>query len=145
MHALARLTAAAAVLLGLGLGSAALAQTVVAAFVGGAKPDAAFRDPNFVRQVHDCAATHPFQQYMEDTPKAVAKCVESYMQAHGASAQAIAFMRFAPVPSQISELRNYGPVSVAYAEMMFADRGDGWTLIGKSGVLVPLWAPQDIS
>ena len=121
------------------------AETVVPAFIGGAKSDAVYRDPNFIKAARECAILHPFQQYMAETPKVVSACVEKYMKSHGASAQAIAFMRFAPVPAQISELRNYGPVSVAYAEMLFADRGDGWTVIGKSGELIPLWAPADIS
>jgi hypothetical protein len=66
-------------------------------------------------------------------------CIGRYMKEHGASAQAIAFMRFAPVPAAISEIKSYPVAAVVHADMMFADAADGWALIQKSGELVPLW------
>ncbi len=61
------------------------------------------------------------------------------MKEHGASAQAIAFMRFAPVPAAISEVKSYPVAAVVHADMMFADAADRWALIGKSGDVVQLW------
>ncbi len=55
-------------------------------------------------------------------------CIGQYMKEHGANAQAIAFMRFAPVPAAISEVKSYPVAAVVHADMMFADAADGLSL-----------------
>ena len=112
----------------------------VAAFVGGARRDAIFRDDHFQNVVSDCAAKYPFQAYMEDVPRRVADCMETYMKSHGATAQAVSFMRFTPTPTQISELRTYGPVAVAHVSHL-----DTWVAIGRSGDLLQVWSEVDVS
>ncbi len=44
-------------------------------------------------------------------------CIGQYMKEHGASTQAIAFMRFVPVPAAISEVKSYPVAAVVHADM----------------------------
>lgn len=113
-------------------------------FAGGVRPGAVFDNRGFFDAARRCGARFPFSTYHADTERRSKNCLAAYMARHYASRQAIAFMKLAPVPAAIHEIRHYGPVSVVHANMMWADASDGWALIGDSGEVVPLWAPPAI-
>ncbi len=66
------------------------------------------------------------------------------MRNQGATARAIAFMRYASAPAAISAVRVYGPVSVVQAAMLWADASEGWAIVARSGDVVPLWTPPEL-
>jgi hypothetical protein len=108
-------------------------------FTGGATRSAVFANPGFFDAARGCAEKFPYKSNPEHSGQLQTDCLAAFMKLHDAGSQAIAFMRFAPAPAAISELRRFGPVSVAHADMMWADAADGWALIGDSGDVVPLW------
>ncbi len=112
---------------------------LVPEFTGGVRPGLVFRHTGFMNEARACAEKFPFSKYHAHAGGMLKDCIGQYMKEHGASAQAIAFMRFAPVPAAISEVKSYPVAAVVHADMMFADAADGWALIGKSGDVVPLW------
>jgi hypothetical protein len=127
------------------LASAAQFQPVVVPeFVGGVFPSAAFKQPGFFEAARGCLEQTKLGKHPEAAQNLQQDCLATFMRDHGASTQAIAFMRLAPVPAAISEMREYGPVAVVHASMMWADGSDGWALVGKSGELIPLWEPPQI-
>jgi hypothetical protein len=112
---------------------------LVPEFTGGVRAGLVFRHTGFMNEARACAEKFPFSKYHVHAGRMRKDCIGQYMKEHGASAQAIAFMRFAPVPAAISEVKSYPVAAVVHADMMFADAADGWALIGKSGDVVPLW------
>jgi hypothetical protein len=112
---------------------------LVPEFTGGLRPGLVFQHAGFMNEARACAEKFPFSKYHVHTDRMQKDCIGQYMKEHGASAQAIAFMRFAPVPAAISEVKSYSVAAVVHADMMFADAADGWALIGKAGDVVPLW------
>ena len=139
---------AAALIASLAIFPAAFAhaqKTITSArFVGGVKPGAVFDNPGFFDAARRCGERFPFSTYHADAERRSNHCLAAYMTKHYASSQAIAFMKLAPVPAAIHEIRHYGPVSVVHANMMWADGSDGWALISDSGEIVPLWTPPAI-
>lgn len=115
-----------------------------AAFAGGIRPDAVFDAKGFFDAARRCGEKFPFSAYHADAERKRQACLADFMKDHHATPQAIAFMKLAPVPAAISEIRHYGPVAVVHAKMMWADASDGWALIGDSGEVVPLWTPPAI-
>jgi hypothetical protein len=113
-------------------------------FAGGVRPGAVFDNQGFFDAARRCGERFPLSAHHADAERESRNCLAAYMAKHYATAQAIAFMKLAPVPAAISEIRHYGPVSVVHARMMWADASDGWALIGDSGEIVPLWTPPPI-
>ena len=111
----------------------------LAPFAGGATRSAVFANPGFFDAARACAEKSPYKSNPEHSGQLQTDCLAAFMKLHGAGSQAIALLRFAPAPAAISELRRFGPVSVAHIDMMWADAADGWALIGDSGDVVPLW------
>ncbi|MGH7987448.1 MAG: hypothetical protein ACREQX_14315 [Candidatus Binataceae bacterium] len=129
----------------LGAASIAAAQTVtmIAQFKGGVRPNAVFNNSGFFNAARACTEQYPFAKFHQRTDELRENCQAKYMKAHGASAQALAFMRYAPVPAQITQVKIYSSAAVIYARMMWADASGGFALIGKSGQIVPMWEPPD--
>jgi hypothetical protein len=139
-----RIALASALIASLGLVNipAAGAQTVttVAQFKGGVGSNAVFNNTGFAEAAHSCTVKYPFSKF-RNADQLRKNCLAAYMKAHGASRQAIAFMRYAPVPAAITQVRMYSSAAVVYAKMMWADASGGFALIGKSGQIVPIWEP----
>ena len=128
------------------LTASARAQGIVTSpeFIGGLKPGAVFDNKGFFDAARQCGGKFTFAEYHADANRRQKDCLAAYMAQHHASAQAVAFMNLAPVPAAISEIRHYGPVSAARANMMWADGSDGWALVGDAGEVVPLWTPPEL-
>ncbi|MGH7933512.1 MAG: hypothetical protein ACREQN_10130 [Candidatus Binataceae bacterium] len=122
----------------------ALQATTIPAFVGGVRPGAIWHDKGFFDAARACFDKHPFARFHERAQTLQSDCEVDYMKRHGASAQAIAFMRYAPVPAQIDQVRHGRAASVVYADMMWADAASGFALVGKSGEVVPLWTAPEL-
>ncbi len=115
--------------------------SIVPDFAGGLSSSASFNPRGFFDAAHKCLEQFPFAKYQATADEHQRSCLAKWMKQNGASKQAIAFMRLAPVPATIAEVRNYGLVDVIHAAMVWADASEGWALVGKSGELVPLWNP----
>lgn len=114
---------------------------IIPEFVGGLKAQSAWtKSADFRSAAHACLDRFSFSKYRSRSDKLQKDCLARYLKAHGADPQAIAFMRFAPVPSVIAKLHKYRTADVVYADMMWADASGGWAIVGKSGEIVPLWA-----
>jgi hypothetical protein len=114
---------------------------VVPALVGGISSSAVFNDRGFFEAAQRCLQQNPFSDF-HDAAHRQRDCLARYMKQHGATAQAIAFMRAAPVPAAVSAVHDYAAAMV-HARMLWADGSDGWAIVGKSGALVPLWQPPE--
>ncbi|MGH8011743.1 MAG: hypothetical protein ACREQ4_04500 [Candidatus Binataceae bacterium] len=130
-------------ILTLASGTGAQTVTTIKQFKGGVRPDAVFNNSSFFNAACACTGQYSFPKFRQHTNKMRKDCLARYMKAHGASTQAIAFMRYAPVPAQITQAKIYSSAAVVYARMMWADASGGFTLIGKSGQVVPMWEPPD--
>jgi hypothetical protein len=117
---------------------------VVPELVGGISSTAVFANHGFFDAARACFQRYPFSEFHGATGLRQKNCLAEYMKRNGATPQAIAFMRAAPVPAAIAAVRSYGAAAVVYARMMWADGADGWAIVGKSGVLIPLWMPPAI-
>jgi hypothetical protein len=118
---------------------------VVPGLVGGVSPAAVFGNHGFFGAARACFKQYPFSEFNAAAAARQKNCLGDYMKRNGAAPQAIAFMRAAPVPAAIAAVRNYGAADVVYSRMMWADASGGWAIIGRSGVLVPLWLPPPVS
>jgi hypothetical protein len=112
--------------------------------VGGISPSAVFRTAGFFDAARACSPQYALGEFQAAAAAHQQDCLAEFMKGHGATPQAIAFMRAAPVPAAIAAIREYGPTALVYASMLWADGSDGWAIVGKSGVLVPLWWPPAI-
>ncbi|MGD0291901.1 MAG: hypothetical protein ABSC63_19990 [Candidatus Binataceae bacterium] len=117
---------------------------VVPELVGGISSTTVFANRGFFGAAHACFKQYPYSEFHAAAGERQKNCLADYMQRHGATAQAIAFMRAAPVPAAIAAVRVYGATAVVYASMLWADGADGWAIVSKSGVLMPLWQPPAI-
>ncbi len=113
-------------------------------FVGGLYPLAAFNHSGFFDAARRCLEQFPFVKYQAGAAVRQKSCLAEWMKQNGARQQAITFMRLAPVPATIVEVRDYGPVDVIHAAMMWADASEGWALVGKSGEMIALWNPPSL-
>ncbi|MGB6977189.1 MAG: hypothetical protein WBE18_07045 [Gammaproteobacteria bacterium] len=124
------------------------AQTKLAPFVGGVNSGAVWTDADFFTMVGQCHKDHPCTETStaQNDPCLVAtnQCIANKMRAKGANAQAIAFAQYAPVPSAINKFKNYGKVAVVHARMQWADAADGFFLINKQGMVIPVANPKVI-
>jgi len=118
---------------------------VVPELAGGISSAAVFGNHGFFGAARACFKQYPFSEFHADADARQKNCLADYMKRGGATPEAIAFMRAAPVPAAIAAVRSYGAAAVVYARMMWADGADGWAIVGRSGVLVPLWLPPAIS
>src|SRR5271155_376319 len=82
---------------------------VVSELVGGISSTAVFTNPGFFDAAHACFKQYPYSEFHAAAGERQKNCLADYMQRHGATAQAIAFMRAAPVPAAIAAVRVYGP------------------------------------
>lgn len=114
-------------------------------FAGGVPSSAVFNSSGFFAAAHECLEQFPFAQYQAQADQRQKDCLAAWMKHKGAGPQAIAFMRLAPVPATIAAIRNYGPVDLIHAAMLWADASDGWALVGKSGEMVALWNPPKLN
>ena len=134
---------ALAILLILGFGSSsAIAQeaTLLPAFKGGVRRDAILKDPQAIISISSaCYAAIPANG--GNSAGATQQCIIDKLKAIGASAQAIAFAHFAPVPSAIEYYKQYRNAAAVYALMRWADGASGWCLIGASGEAIGMWEP----
>ena len=124
-----------------GLRSSANAQkaTLIPAFAGGVRRDALLKHPQLIIAISShCydAASHT-----QDPSAAAGLCIDHQLKRIGAGAQAIAFARYAPVPSAIEHFISYRDATAVYAVMRWADGASGWCLIGVSGEAVGMWEP----
>jgi hypothetical protein len=118
---------------------------IVPELIGGISPRAVFRSTGFFAAARACSTKYPFGEFQAAAQAHQQDCLADFMKRHGATPQAIAFMRAAPVPTAIAAVREYGATALVYASMLWADGSDGWAIVGKSGVLVPLWYPPAIA
>jgi len=117
---------------------------VVPGLVGGTSSADVFGNHGFFGAARACFQRYPFSEFQAGAGARQKNCLADYMKRGGATPRAIAFMRAAPVPAAIAAVRNYGAAAVVYARMMWADGSDGWAIVGRSGVMVPLWLPPAI-
>jgi hypothetical protein len=103
----------------------------VSALTGGITARAAFHHPGFFDAARRCMTAYSAASNPAQADARQKDCLAIWMRRNGADPQAIAFMRFAPVPAAISEVRNYGPVDVIHAAMLWADASDGWAIVGN--------------
>jgi hypothetical protein len=113
--------------------------TLIPAFVGGVRKDALLRDPQAIIAI----SSHCYDAASgtQDVTAAAGQCIGNELKRIGASAQAIAFANYAPVPSAIEYFTSYRDAAVVYAVMRWADGASGWCLIGVSGEAVGMWEP----
>jgi len=126
-----------AVMLAALAGASAQPAKVIKAFEGGVRADALLKDPSAIVAI----SSHCYEALPAagDHGNAAAKCIDDQLRRAGASAQAIAFADYAPVPAAIAWFKNYRNASVAYAVMRWADGASGWCLIGRSGEALGMW------
>ena len=116
----------------------------VAALAGGLYSADSFHQPGFFDAARECLSRYAGAKDPEEADLRQKACLANWMRKQGATPYAIAFMRYASAPAAISAVRVYGPVSVVRAAMLWADASEGWTIVGRSGDIVPLWTPPDL-
>jgi hypothetical protein len=117
---------------------------VVPGLVGGVSSADVFGSHGFFGAARTCFKQYPFSEFQAGADARQKDCLADYMKRGGATPRAIAFMRAAPVPAAIAAVRNYRAAAVVYARMMWADGSDGWAIVGRTGVMVPLWLPPAV-
>jgi hypothetical protein len=134
----AALALAIPLVLGPGRGWAlAQAATLLPAFKGGVRRDAILKDPQGIISISSaCYAANG-----GTSPGSAQRCIADKLKVMGASAQAIAFADYAPVPSAIEYYKQYRNAAAVYAVMRWADGASGWCLIGRSGQAIGMWEP----
>lgn len=121
-----------------------LAATPLREFSGGVRADAKLADPSIIFRISNaCYAQFPFARHQSSAP--AERCIIDKLRSAGASMQAIAFARFAPVPAALARVYRYRVAAAVYADMRWADGAGGWCLIGRAGDAVPMWGPIDLS
>lgn len=135
-----RLTLTIALMLGGGQ-SRAIAQsaTLIPAFKGGVRRNAVLQDPQSIIPIS--TACYVAASGKGNSHDAAQSCIIDKLKTARASAQAIAFAAYAPVPAAIEYYKRYRSVTAVYAIMRWADGASGWVLIGDSGEAIGMWEP----
>ena len=116
--------------------------TLIPAFKGGVRPNAVLQDPQSIIPIS--SACYAAASGKARSPDVAQSCIIEKLKAIGASAQAIAFAAYAPVPAAIEYYKQSRNVAAVYAVMRWADGASGWALIGDSGEAVGMWEPTGV-